>query len=166
MTKKMKLKKNIFILLIIVLLSSSIKSFAKIVENNIIFGSSISLTGKYSSEGVILKNSQKKFIEKINQNEGIRISGKTYKLVIIYYDNESNDRRASQLTRRLIENEGVQFLIGPTNLKLSNDLQNLISDNQLPIVSSYDALKVYIDAFKTIDSVDSKKIRKYIIDNK
>jgi branched-chain amino acid transport system substrate-binding protein len=162
----MKLKKNIFILLIIVLLSSSIKSFAKIVENNIIFGSSISLTGKYSSEGVILKNSQKKFIEKINQNEGIRISGKTYKLVIIYYDNESNDRRASQLTRRLIENEGVQFLIGPTNLKLSNDLQNLISDNQLPIVSSYDALKVYIDAFKTIDSVDSKKIRKYIIDNK
>ena len=166
MTKKMKLKKNIFILLIIVLLSSSIKSFAKIVENNIIFGSSISLTGKYSSEGVILKNSQNKFIEKINQNEGIRISGKTYKLVIIYYDNESNDRRASQLTRRLIENEGVQFLIGPTNLKLSNDLQNLISDNQLPIVSSYDALKVYIDAFKTIDSVDSKKIRKYIIDNK
>ena len=57
-------------------------------------------------------------------------------------------------------------MIGPINLKLSNELQNYISDNQLPIVSSYDALKVYINAFKTIDSVDSKKIRKYIIDNK
>jgi hypothetical protein len=33
-------------------------------------------------------------------------------------------------------------------------------------VSSFDALEVYIDAFKTVDSVDSKKIRKYIIDNK
>ncbi len=162
----MKLIKNIFIFIIIILLSSPIQSFAKIVGNNIIFGSSISLTGKYSSEGELLKNNQKKFIENINKNEGIKISGKTYKLEIIYYDNESNDNRASQLTRRLIENEGVQFLIGPTNLKLSNELQTLISDNQLPIVSSYDAIKVYIDAFKTVDSVDSKKIRKYIIDNK
>ena len=162
----MKLKKNIFIFTIIILLSSSTQSFPKIVGKNIIFGSSISLTGKYSSEGELLKNNQKKFIENINQNEGIKISGKTYKLDIIYYDNESNDNRASQLTRRLIENEGVQFLIGPFNLKLSDELQNLISDNQLPIVSSRDALKIYINAFKTLDSVDSKKIRKYIIDNK
>ena len=162
----MKLKKNIFIFSIIILMSSSIQTFAKIVGNNIIFGSSISLTGKHSSEGELLKNNQKKFIENINQNEGIKISGKTYKLDIIYYDNESNDNRANQLTRRLIENEGVQFLIGPINLRLSNELQKLISDNQLPIVSSNNALKVYIEAFKTIDSVDSKKIRKYIIDNK
>ena len=162
----MKLKKNIFIFTIIILLTSSIKLSAKIVGNYIIFGSSISLTGKYSSEGELLKDNQKKFIENINQNEGIKISGKTYKLDIIYYDNESNDKRANQLTRRLIENEGVEFLIGPINLKLSNELQNYIYDNQLPIVSSYDALKVYINAFKTIDSVDSKKIRKYIIDNK
>jgi len=162
----MKLKKNIFIFSIIILMSSSIQTFAKIVGNNIIFGSSISLTGKHSSEGELLKNNQKKFIENINQNEGIKISGKTYKLDIIYYDNESNDNRANQLTRRLIENEGVQFLIGPINLRLSNELQKLISDNQLPIVSSNNALKVYIEAFKTIDSVDNKKIRKYIIDNK
>ena len=147
-------------------MSSSIQTFAKIVGNNIVFGFSISLTGKYSSEGELLKNNQKKFIDNINKNEGIKISGKIYKLDIIYYDNESNDNRANQLTRRLIENEGVQFLIGPINLKLSNEIQNLISDNQLPIVSSFDALEVYIDAFKTVDSVDSKKIRKYIIDNK
>ena len=162
----MKLKKNIFIFIIIILLSSYNQLLAKIIGNKIIFGSSISLTGKYSSEGELLKDNQEKFIDNINQNEGIKINGKTYKLDIIYYDNESNDNRANQLIRRLIENEGVQFLIGPINLKLSNELQNLISDNQLPIVSSNDALKVYIEAFKTIDSVDSKKIRKYIIDNK
>ena len=162
----MKLKKNIFIFIIIILLSSYNQLLAKIIGNKIIFGSSISLTGKYSSEGELLKDNQKKFIDNINQNEGIKINGKTYILDIIYYDNESNDNRANQLIRRLIENEGVQFLIGPINLKLSNELQNLISDNQLPIVSSNDALKVYIEAFKTIDSVDSKKIRKYIIDNK
>ena len=44
----MKLKKNIFIFTIIILLTSSIKLSAKIVGNYIIFGSSISLTGKYS----------------------------------------------------------------------------------------------------------------------
>ena len=162
----MKLKKNIFIFIIIILLSSSNQLFAKIIGNKIIFGSSISLTGEYSLEGELLKDDQEKFIDNINQNEGIKISGKTYKIDIIYYDNESNNNRANQLIRRLIENEGVQFLIGPINFKLSYELQNLISDNQLPIVSSFDALKVYIDAFKTVDSVDNKKIRKYIVDNK
>ena len=106
----MKLKKNIFIFIIIILLSSSNQLFAKIIGNKIIFGSSISLTGKYSSEGELLKDNQKKFIDNINQNEGIKISGKTYKLDIIYYDNESNDNRANQLIRRLIENEGVQLI--------------------------------------------------------
>ncbi len=162
----MKLKKNIFAFIIIILISSSIQSFAKIVENNIIFGSSISLTGKLSSVGEMTKKNQEKFIKNINQNGGIKVSGKTYKLDIIHYDNESNVNRANQLIRRLIENEGVQFLIGPNNLKLSNELENLITDNQLPIVSTSDALKVYIKAFKSVDSVDSKKIRKYIIDNK
>ena len=162
----MKLKKNIFIFTIIILLTSSIQSSAKIVGNYIIFGSNISLTGKLSSEGELTKKNQEKFIKNINQNEGIKISGKTYKLNIIYYDNESNENRANQLIRRLIENEGVQFLIGPNNLRLSNELENLIKDNQLPIVSTYDALKVYIKAFKSVDSVDNKKIRKYIIDNK
>tara|TARA_B100000902_G_scaffold341402_1_gene344796 strand:- start:730 stop:1230 length:501 start_codon:yes stop_codon:yes gene_type:complete len=166
MSKIMKLKRNIFIFIIIILLSSSIQSSAKIVGNNIIFGSSISLTGKYSSQAALLMDNYKNFIDNINKNGGIKIGGKNYNLDIIHYDNMSNEEIANKLTKRLIENEGVQFLIGPINFKLSNELQNLISDNQLPIVSTYDALKVYINAFKTVDSVDNKKIRKYIIDNK
>ena len=163
----MKLKKNFFIFIysLIIFLFSSINSFSKIVGNQIIFGSTISLTGKYSSEGILLKDNHKKFIDEINKNNGIKINGKIYKLDIIYFDNGSNEDRANQLLKRLIQNEGVEFLIGPQNLKLSSEVNNLISENQLAIVSSYDALPVYTDAFKKVDSVIVRKIRDYILRN-
>ena len=161
----MKYKKKIFTFIIIILLLTPVQSSAKIIGNKIIFGANISLTGKFSSEAQSLQDNYQKLIEQINQM-GIKISGKNYKLDIIYYDNESSENRANKLSKRLIQNEGILFLIGPYNFKLSNEVKYLISDNQLAIVSSYDALNVYIKAFKTVDSVDNKKIRKFIIDNK
>ena len=160
---KFKIKFLIFILTIIVLISKSTGSLAKIVGNKIIFGSTISLTGKYSSEALLFKNNYQRFIDEVNEKQGIEISGKIYSLDIIFHDNQSNESRANQLTKRLIQNEGVQFLIGPHNFQLSNEINKLIEKNQLAIVSSYDALKVYLEAFTKLDTVDSKKIRKYII---
>jgi branched-chain amino acid transport system substrate-binding protein len=163
----MKLKNFFFIFIdvLIILLFSSINSFAKIVGNQIIFGSTISLTGKYSSKAVSFKDNNKKFIDKINKNNGIKIGGKIYKLDIIYFDDESNEDRTNQLYKRLIQNEGVEFLIELNSLKLSTEIKNLISENQLAIVSSYDALPVYIDAFTKVDSVNVRKIREYILRN-
>ena len=164
----MKLKKNIFIFIfvLIILLSPLTKSFAKIVGNKIIFGSTISLTGKYSSDALLLKNNYKKIIDNINNNTNFKIGGKIYKLDIVYYDNGSNEDRANKLIKRLIQNEGVEFLIGPQNLKLSIEVDDLIRKNQLAIVSSSNALSIYIDAFKKVDSVNVKKIREFILKGK
>tara|TARA_Y100001958_G_C21129629_1_gene471358 strand:+ start:88 stop:582 length:495 start_codon:yes stop_codon:yes gene_type:complete len=164
----MRLKKKIFIFVfsLTILLFIQTQSYSKIVGNKIILGSALSITGKYSSDTKSLIDNNNVIIKKINEKNGIKVSGRIYLLDIIYYDNKSNETRANQLLKRLIQNEGINFLIGPQNFEISDEVKNLINENQLVIVSSYDALEVYIDAFKTIDSVDSKKIREYIGYNK
>ena len=64
----MKLNKLIlsFISALALLLSTSVTSFAKVVGDKIILGSAISLTGKYSSNGVHTQNGYNMAVDRIN----------------------------------------------------------------------------------------------------
>ena len=53
-------------------------------------GSAISLTGKYSSNGVHTQNGYNLAVDRINKMGGVKVGGKSYKFEIIYYDDESN----------------------------------------------------------------------------
>ena len=92
--------RNILITLvsaIALLISASTISFAKVVGDKIILGAAVSLTGKYSSNGVHTQNGYILAVERINSMGGVKVGGKTYKFDIIYYDDESNSGRAAQL---------------------------------------------------------------------
>tara|TARA_B100001123_G_scaffold16435_1_gene18552 strand:+ start:2539 stop:2901 length:363 start_codon:yes stop_codon:yes gene_type:complete len=88
-------------------------TYSKVVGDKIILGSAISLTGKYSSNGVHTQNGYNMAVERINSMGGIKVGGKSYKFEIIYYDDESNPKRAAQLAERLIGQDGVEFMLGP-----------------------------------------------------
>ena len=111
----MKIKNVIitFFSAIALLLSTATVSFAKVVGDKIILGAAVSLTGKYSSNGVHTQNGYNMAVERINSMGGIKVGGKTYKFEIIYYDDESNPKRAAQLAERLISQDGVEFMLGP-----------------------------------------------------
>ncbi len=111
----MKLNKIIisFVSALAILLSTSITSFAKVVGDKIVLGSAISLTGKYSSNGVHTQNGYNMAVDRINSMGGVKVGGKTYKFEIIYYDDESNPKRAAQLAERLIKQDGVEYMLGP-----------------------------------------------------
>ena len=98
---------------IALLISSSTISLAKVVGDKIILGSAISLTGKYSSNGVHTQNGYNMDVDRINSMGGVKVGGKTYKFEIIYYDDESNPKRAAQLAERLISQDGVEYMLGP-----------------------------------------------------
>ena len=72
-------------------------AYAKVEGDTIVLGAAISETGKYSTNGMHTKNGYDLAVEKINANGGVEINGKTYKLRIIYYDDESTPARAAQL---------------------------------------------------------------------
>ena len=108
-----------FISAITLMLSSMSSSFAKVDGEYIVLGAAISLTGKYSSNGVHTQNGYNMAVDRINEMGGVEVQGKKYKFEIIYYDDESNPKRAAQLAERLIKQDGVHYMpVSYTHLTL------------------------------------------------
>ena len=82
----MKINKIIisFISAAVILLSTSVVSFAKVVGDKIVLGAAISLTGKHSSNGVHTQNGYNMAVDRINSMGGVKVGGKTYKLSLIH----------------------------------------------------------------------------------
>jgi branched-chain amino acid transport system substrate-binding protein len=82
-------------------------------EDTIALGSAISITGKYSQEGKNASDGYNFAVKKINDAGGVKVGGKTYKLEVKYYDDESTPARTAQLLERLINQDGTKYVLGP-----------------------------------------------------
>jgi branched-chain amino acid transport system substrate-binding protein len=96
MNKVIKILLTFVSAITLTLLSTTI-SFSKVVGDKIILGAAVSLTGKYSSNGVHTQNGYNMAVDRINSMGGVKVGGKQYMFDIIYYDDESNSGRAAQL---------------------------------------------------------------------
>ena len=65
------------------ILGTTSTSFSKVEGDTIILGAAVSLTGKYSSNGVHTQNGYNMAVERINIMGGVKVGGKTYKFDII-----------------------------------------------------------------------------------
>jgi len=134
----MKIKNIIitFVSAIALLLSTSVVSFAKVVGDKIVLGAAVSLTGKYSSNGVHTQNGYNMAVDRINSMGGVKVGGKSYKFEIIYYDDESNPKRAAQLAERLISQDGVEFMLGPYSSGLTKAIAPVTEKYGVPMVEA------------------------------
>ena len=110
--------------------------FAAAAQEYITLGSAISLTGKYSTNGVHAKNGYDFAIDKINAAGGVTVGGKTYKLRVIYYDDESTPARGAQLAERLISQDEVQFMLGPYSSGLTKAVAPVTEKYGIPMVEA------------------------------
>ena len=138
---------------------------AKVVEDKIFIGTTFSSKGENSSKSVLYQNHFNRVIKEINNSDGIKVGTKKYIIEIISYDNESNVLRNNSLIKRLIQNDGVQFLIGSNEFELSEEIINLLNKNEIAIINSYDAISDYKVLFEKLRTVNSKKIREYLLNN-
>ncbi len=76
-------------------------------------GAAVSFSGKYAKEGELLKKGYELWKETVNSRGGIRIGDKTYKVEIIYYDDQSDPKTTAKLVEKLITEDGVKFILGP-----------------------------------------------------
>jgi len=88
-------------------------ALAKVEGDTITLGSSISLTGKYATNGLHTQRGYDYAVKTINNAGGVTVGGKSYKLAVKYYDDESTPARGAQLVERLIQQDGIQFMLGP-----------------------------------------------------
>ncbi len=109
---------------------------AKVEGDTIILGSAISLTGKYSTNGVHAKNGYELAVKRINEKGGVKVGGKSYKLKIVYYDDESTPARGAQLAERLIKQDGVKFMLGPYSSGLTKAVAPVTEKYKIPMVEA------------------------------
>jgi branched-chain amino acid transport system substrate-binding protein len=76
-------------------------------------GAAVSATGIYAANGQNTKNGYEFALKKIDDAGGVTIGGKYYHFKIKYYDDESTPARAAQLVERLIDQDKINYALGP-----------------------------------------------------
>lgn len=107
---------------------------AKVEGDTIVLGAAVSLTGKYSTNGKNTKDGYDLAVKRINETGGAKIGGKSYKLRIIYYDDESTPARGAQLAERLISQDGVKYVLGPYSSGLTKAIAPVTEKYGIPMV--------------------------------
>ncbi len=105
-------------------------------SGTILLGSAISLTGKYATAGNHAKVGYDFAIKKINDAGGVKIDGKTYKFAVKYYDDESTPARGGQLAERLINQDGVKYMLGPYSSGLTKAIAPVTEKYKIPMVEA------------------------------
>src|SRR5438477_8384603 len=102
--------------------------------DSIVLGAAVSLTGKYSVNGKNTKDGYDLAVERINEMGGVKAGGKSYRLKIVYYDDESTPARAAQLSERLINQDGVKFVLGAYGSGLTKAMAPITEKYRIPHV--------------------------------
>lgn len=82
-------------------------------QDTLKIGAAVSLTGPFAREGQLLRDGYDLWKDAVNQQGGIKVGGKTYKVDIVYYDDESKAQTSARLTEKLIAEDKVDILFGP-----------------------------------------------------
>lgn len=99
-------------------------------------GAAISLTGKYATNGIHAKNGYEFAISKISDAGGINIGDKCYNFNVIYYDDESKGDRGATLAERLINQDKVQYMLGPYSSGLTKAIAPVTEKYKIPMVEA------------------------------
>jgi len=99
-------------------------------------GAAVSLTGKYSSNGAFTRKGYDLAVNKINEAGGVTVAGKPYRLEVIYYDDESTPARGAQLVERLIQQDKVQYVLGPYSSGLTEAIAPVTEKYGIPMVEA------------------------------
>ncbi|WP_448190026.1 ABC transporter substrate-binding protein [Azospirillum sp. sgz301742] len=104
---------------------------AKAAEPPIKIGAILSVTGGASFLGDPEKKTLELFVDKINKDGGV----KGRKLQLTVYDDAGAAEKAASFTKRLIESEGVDILIGGTTTATTMAAVPLAEKAEIPFIS-------------------------------
>jgi len=127
---------------------------AKVEGDTIILGSSISLTGKYATNGLHTQRGYDFAVKTINEAGGVKVGGKSYKLDVVYYDDESTPARGAQLAERLIQQDGVEYMLGPYSSGMTKAIAPVSEKFGVPMVEAEGASRsLFTQGYKYLFAV-------------
>jgi len=127
---------------------------AKVEGDTIILGAALSLSGKYSTAGNHTQRGYELAKKIINDAGGVKVGGKSYKIDIKYYDDESTPARGAQLTERLIKQDQVKFMLGPYSSGLTKAVAPIVEKHKIPMVEANGASRsLFTQGYKYLFAV-------------
>ena len=102
----------------------------------IVLGSALSETGKYSANGKNTKDGYEFGIKKIKEAGGIKVGDKCYNFRVIYYDDELTPARGAQLVERLVSQDGVKYMLGPYSSGMTKAILPVTEKYKIPVVQA------------------------------
>jgi len=103
-------------------------------DDALVLGAAVSLTGKYAVNGKNTKDGYDLAVKRINEMGGVKVGGKSYPLKVVYYDDESTPARGAQLAERLIQQDGVKFMLGAYSSGLTKAMAPVTEKYKVPHV--------------------------------
>ena len=118
-------------------------------QDVITFGAALSLTGKTSTEGRLVKEGYDLYVHHINARGGFKVGNKNYRVAIKYYDDQSDANTSAKLYERLITEDGIKLLLGPYSSGITFAASPVAEKYQVPMVAAHAAATaVYSRGFK------------------
>ena len=111
-------------------------SMTALAADTIVFGAAISITGKTAKEGEYTRDGYQIAIDKITEMGGIKVGGKTYKVELKYYDDETKPERTAQLIEKLINEDKVNLILGPYGSSPTGTAAPLAERYKIPMVEA------------------------------
>jgi len=129
-------------------------AMARVDGDTITLGSSISLTGKYATNGLHTQRGYDYAVKVINEAGGVKVGGKSYKLAVKYYDDESTPARGAQLAERLIQQDGVEYMLGPYSSGMTKAIAPVSEKFGVPMVEAEGASRsLFTQGYKYLFAV-------------
>jgi len=101
-------------------------------------GAIVALTGTYANLGIPEGNTIDMFVDQINANGGIN----GHPLEVIVYDDGGVASTAATLANRLLEQDNVLAIIGPTTTGSSIGVADFAEVNEIPLISMCGAISI------------------------
>ena len=111
-------------------------AMTSLAADTIVFGAAISITGKTAKEGEYTRDGYQFAIDRINEMGGIKVGGKTYKVELKYYDDETKPERTAQLIEKLINEDKVNLVLGPYGSSPTGTAAPICERYKIPMVEA------------------------------
>jgi branched-chain amino acid transport system substrate-binding protein len=115
----------------------------------ILFGAPVGLTGSLAKESKLTQQGYELWKEAVNSNGGIKVGDKSYMVDIKYYDDQSKQDLSAQLAEKLINEDKVNFLLGPYGTSSTQTTSAIAEKYEIPMVEGEGAAeKIFNQGFK------------------
>lgn len=118
-----------------------------------------SLSGQNVWGGNVTRRGYEMWADAANRDGGIGVKGKKYRVHLIFSDAQSNPATGADAVMRMIEQENVDFILGPYSSSVTLATAPIVEKYKVPMITgSAESPKIWKEGFKftfgTIPAVD------------